>query len=241
MRRHSLQRMQWIGMTKFASRRNRIYKLNVFPLKFPGKYGEKTENEIEQDVSSFNWKGRWNSRLKTTNWINRHCRGKFELCGFFIFKSNLKRFLNFMCSFLFQFNLYIHRHPARWAWMRTTSQSCVIFRWRKKMIQNLYERQWKICIKMILRSWRIVQFVDQKKNITKLPLTPKKVTTIENLFRGRLSRVISMQDMETRCSQSYLNRLISDAIGNISKKLIVHNDDDNNMMAEDFTVKNEMI
>lgn len=174
MRRHSLQRMQWIGMTKFASRRNRIYKLNVFPLKFPGKYGEKTENEIEQDVSSFNWKGRWNSRLKTTNWINRHCRGKFELCGFFIFKSNLKRFLNFMCSFLFQFNLYIHRHPARWAWMRTTSQSCVIFRWRKKMIQNLYERQWKICIKMILRSWRIVQFVDQKKKHHKTAVDTKK-------------------------------------------------------------------
>lgn len=104
MWRHGLQRMRWIGMTKFASRRNWIYKLNVFPLKFPEKDGENTKNENEHDVSSFNWKGHWNWRLETKNWITRNRRGKFELSSFF---SNRiwNGFLHFMCSFLFQYNL----------------------------------------------------------------------------------------------------------------------------------------
>lgn len=54
-----------------------------------------------------------------------------------------------------------------------------------------------------------------------MPLTPDKVTAITTLFRQRLSRV-ETQDVDTRSTRNYLNRLMADAIGNISKKTAIN-------------------
>lgn len=103
----------------------------------------------------------------------------------------------------------------------------------REAVKNLYKSDIE---KLKNRSIR----GSKRNKVIKLPLTPEKVTTIKSLFLGRLSRVISTEDMETRCSQSYLNRLMSDAIGNILKKLSVRNVD-NDMMADGIAVENEIV
>lgn len=99
----------------------------------------------------------------------------------------------------------------------------------REAMEKLYTNEiWKLKERSIYGS--------KKSNNIKLPITPDKLATIKILFGGRLSRVTSTQDMEKRSSRSYFNRLVSDAIGNISKKITVCDID---VMEEDDEAENE--